>query len=191
MPLICNGTVVMAFKTGDKVRFLHEKGEGIVKMILSSGKVVVEISEGLPIECAIGELVEIRAISLTEMVVFPKESTLKRGLRGSAESQSKPHAKGEKVVDLHFEKIGTGLQHFNDSQKLTHQLDCFQRELDRAIAGHLTKIIFVHGVGAGVLRNEIREILKGYQGIEYNDAPYQKFGAGATEVRIKARMKAR
>jgi dsDNA-specific endonuclease/ATPase MutS2 len=60
-----------------------------------------------------------------------------------------------------------------------------------AINGHFIKIVFIHGVGNGVLRQTIRDLLRTYEGIEYSDASYKKFGAGATEVTILSRNKAR
>ena len=67
------------------------------------------------------------------------------------------------------------------------QLDYFQDSLEKAIRGHARKIIFVHGVGNGVLRQSIRDILKRYDGIEFSDGSYKDFGRGATEVRIISR----
>ncbi len=181
----------MAFKIGDKVRFLHEKGEGTVKKVISAYKLVVEITEGLDIEVGANELVAVRINSFTVVAHSPKDSGKGFLLRQNSRHHAKPHSTGEKVVDLHFDKIKGKDGHFDNSQKLKIQLDRFKSELDKAIDGHITKIIFVHGVGNGILRNSIRGILKGFDGIEYYDAPYKVFGDGATEVRIFARNKAR
>jgi len=49
----------------------------------------------------------------------------------------------------------------------------------------MKRVIFIHGVGQGVLRQEIRRILNEYYPhCEFMDAPYHIYGYGATEVRI-------
>lgn len=175
----------MAIKNGDKVRFLHEKGEGIVKNVISAYKVVVELSEGLDIEVKMSEIVPVASIKLHDITTHAKDHSVSKRVH-----HSKPHADTVKVIDLHFEKISDNSV-LRDSQKLRMQLDYFEHELEKAFRGHLKKIVFVHGVGNGVLRQAIRDILKGYEGIAYSDASYRNYGAGATEVRIISRNNVR
>jgi dsDNA-specific endonuclease/ATPase MutS2 len=50
----------------------------------------------------------------------------------------------------------------------------------------MDEIIFIHGVGNGVLRNAIHKRLSGNKNVQYfEDAQKEKFGYGATKVRIK------
>jgi len=175
----------MSFKPGDKVRFLHEKGEGVVMRLISTYKVSVELTEGIEIEVNTKELVAVSPISLTDITTRHKDFIAKKAHKPLA----KPHATDVLVVDLHAEKIDENSYNKSNQQKLSMQLDHFQDSLERAIKGHLSKIVFIHGVGNGVLRQSIRDILKRYDGIEYSDGSYQKYGAGATEVRIISRNK--
>lgn len=175
-------------KVGDTVRFLNEKGEGILKAFISAIKARVEISDGIEIEVLIKELVPIAPISLKDIKVLHKESPVKRK---AAIPVSKSHAKDEMLVDLHIEKLMEDHYGLSNSEKLDIQTAHFRKKLAMAINGHFTKIIFVHGVGAGVLRQAIRDLLKTYEGLEYSDASYKQFGAGATEVRIVSKNKAR
>jgi dsDNA-specific endonuclease/ATPase MutS2 len=48
----------------------------------------------------------------------------------------------------------------------------------------LTKVTFIHGVGDGVLKTKMMDILKEYDNIRVQDASLKKFGYGATEVLI-------
>ncbi len=50
-------------KVGDTVRFLNEKGEGILKEFISAVKARVEISDGIEIEVPIKDLVPVFPIS--------------------------------------------------------------------------------------------------------------------------------
>lgn len=176
----------MSFKAGDKVKFLHEKGEGIVIRFVSTRKVIVELTEGIEIEVDVKELVAIAPISLADIPVKYKDAPGGHS-KHKSQPKSKPHSRDEWVVDLHAEKLSGYSYSQSNQQKLSMQLDFFQEHLEKAIRSHVSKIIFVHGVGNGVLRQSIRDILKRYDGIEFSDGSYQKFGAGATEVRILSR----
>jgi dsDNA-specific endonuclease/ATPase MutS2 len=178
----------MPLKVGDNVRFLNEKGEGIIKEFLSAVKARVEIQGGFEIDLPIKELVPISPLSLKNMKVMLKESTYKQE---PVKIKSKAHAKDEMVVDLHIEKLLEDHYGLTNSEKLDIQVKYFRRKLELAINGHFTKIVFIHGVGNGVLRQTIRDLLRTYEGIQYSDASYDKFGAGATEVRIISRNKSR
>ena len=69
---------------------------------------------------------------------------------------------------------------------LTLQLNTFQNNFDNALAAGMDEIIFIHGVGNGVLKKEIHKILSNNKSIKFfQDAQKEKFGYGATLVRIK------
>lgn len=68
---------------------------------------------------------------------------------------------------------------------LNIQLSYFKQCLDAAISKDIDKIIFIHGVGAGILKREMYQILKNYPDLYYGDAPIRQYGIGATEVYIK------
>ena len=177
----------MSFKVGDRVRFLHEKGEGTVTAVKSLYKIKVELVEGLEIEVPASDLVPVGDMPVKDIDVSPKDSPVKN----ARSKVSKPHASHERLVDLHIEELRENYYLMNNTQKLNVQLDHFKEELDDAIAGHIHKIVFIHGVGNGILRQSIRDILKTYDGVEYSDGAYKKYGAGATEVRIIARNRAK
>ena len=73
----------------------------------------------------------------------------------------------------------------SNSQILNIQMSHFKSFLNRSIAKKLRKIIVIHGVGEGVLRHEIRKELDIYHpSFEFQDASYDEFGYGATEIRL-------
>ena len=88
----------------------------------------------------------------------------------------------EKVVDLHIEELLKDPGEMSNSQIISYQLKKFQYEMDQALINHYYKITFIHGVGEGILKSAIREELKKYADIKFGEAPYEKFGHGATEV---------
>ena len=58
------------------------------------------------------------------------------------------------------------------------------RGLEAAIRDGKRKLIVIHGVGEGVLREEVRRTLQYYQGVQFHDADMRRYGVGATEVLI-------
>ena len=67
---------------------------------------------------------------------------------------------------------------------LTIQIDTAKRQLDFAIRKKIQRIVFIHGVGDGVLRAEMEYLFRRYDNVKYYDADLQKYGRGATEVYI-------
>lgn len=181
----------MQVKVGDTVRFLNEKGEGVIKAFISPVKACILTTEGFEIEMPVKELVPVPPISLKDIKVLSHKDTTGYQLKAKDSVKSKSHAKDEMIVDLHIEKLMEDYYGLTNSEKLDIQTAHFRKKLAMAINGHVTKVIFIHGVGNGVLRQAIRELLNTYEGIAYSDASYKQFGAGATEVRIVSRNKSR
>jgi len=90
----------------------------------------------------------------------------------------------EAEVDLHIEELLEDHISLKKEEILDFQIRYFERSLDSAISNRFLKVIFIHGVGNGILREAILGILKKQAGIEVFDAPMQKYGVGAIEVRI-------
>ena len=90
----------------------------------------------------------------------------------------------EREIDLHIEELLDNYSGMSNFEIVQFQLNYFQKKLDEAIVSRMKKLIIIHGVGNGKLKNEVHKILLTYQGIRYFDASYQKYGYGATEVVI-------
>ncbi len=89
-------------------------------------------------------------------------------------------------VDLHIEQLTSQSGKMNNSEMLSLQLETFEQALDNAIATGMDEIIFIHGVGNGILKDALQKKLSQMSNIQYfQDAKREKFGYGATLVRIK------
>lgn len=88
---------------------------------------------------------------------------------------------GTREVDLH---LRSG---YSSPDAVERQLSRFRGELESAVRRGDSKIIFIHGVGSGRLREEIRKILSDdYPSFVFQDAPFSRYGyGGATLVIIK------
>jgi hypothetical protein len=89
---------------------------------------------------------------------------------------------GEAEVDLHIDKLIDNIEAVSDAGKLKLQLDFCKQCIESAIEHSYKKVVFIHGVGVGILKMEIHKLLKQYDDLEYRDAPIAKYGIGATEV---------
>ncbi len=90
----------------------------------------------------------------------------------------------EAVVDLHIHELVDDPTNLEKSEILEFQKNYFLKCLDSALAGHFLKVVFIHGVGNGVLRTNLIDLLKKQKGIEFFDALMSKYGVGALEIRI-------
>lgn len=93
----------------------------------------------------------------------------------------------KREVDLHIEEITREYEKMNSAEIIQLQLSTFEQEFENAIANGMSEIIFIHGVGNGKLRTEIHKYLSKSSDIEYyKDARKEKFGYGATQIKLKS-----
>jgi len=90
----------------------------------------------------------------------------------------------EAVVDLHIGELVDDYAKMNNTEMLNYQLNYFVRCLESAIRSYITKVTFIHGVGEGVLKTKMMELLNEYDNVKTRDASLKNFGYGATEVLI-------
>lgn len=101
--------------------------------------------------------------------------------------QAKRHPKNmpEEVeeVDLHINALIDNYKGMSNGEIITVQLGHFNTKMDQAIRDGRRKIIFIHGVGNGTLKHELRKQIKtDYPRAEYQDASFKEYGFGATLV---------
>lgn len=88
-------------------------------------------------------------------------------------------------VDLHIHELLDDFRGLSNGEMLEIQMKKFREELDNAMRKGVKKIVFIHGVGAGVLKLEIRkELDRMKKKLDYQDASFKEYGYGATLVRI-------
>ena len=92
-------------------------------------------------------------------------------------------------VDLHIEQLVNSTRNMTNYDMLTLQLETARRQLEFAIAQRIQRVVFIHGVGEGVLRTELEFLLGRYSNVTFYDAEYAKYGIGATEVYIYQNVK--
>ena len=180
----------MKFKTGDEVTVLDDSFNGRVKGY-KNGRVIIETFEGFELNFEEKELVKIN--NAGELKSFVSSQSLGAVLRDKEEPKKrsfikeKRSRKNETVleVDLHIEKLVPSKKGMSNYDILTLQSETAKRQLEFAVKNRIPKVVFIHGVGEGVLKTELDFLLGRYEGISFQDADYQKYGLGATEVYVK------
>ena len=90
------------------------------------------------------------------------------------------------VVDLHASEVLDTTAGLSASDILNYQLDVFRRTLEEHKNEKGRKIVFIHGKGEGVLRQAIiQELRYKHKRYTYQDASFQEYGYGATQVTIR------
>jgi hypothetical protein len=89
----------------------------------------------------------------------------------------------QSVIDLHIEKLHDAPNSLSNLEKLTLQLNTFEKQLDLAQLNHLKEFTVIHGIGSGKLKDEIHELLKYKTGVKSFVNKYHPwYGYGATEI---------
>ena len=91
------------------------------------------------------------------------------------------------VIDLHIEKLTDDYRRMSSFEIVSLQLRTFEKYYHLAIAHHQHSLIVIHGVGEGVLRDEIHSILRLKTEVKsFVNQYHPNFGYGATEIFFKA-----
>ena len=179
------------FKVGDKVRFLNDVGEGKVIAIHSSSKVEVLSSDGFEYTYSTLDIVPFGDVSDYSGSAYAATEEVVREEVKEIQKTSEPAPVRQKVseqfleVDLHIQELISNTKGLSNGDMIEIQVHHFREQLEWAIKQRIKKIVFIHGVGQGILKQEIRHRLKGYTNLEYHDASYARYGYGATEVLIR------
>lgn len=176
----------MCLEIGNKVAVLDDVLKGKV-IHINGDEISVETTDGMIFKFNSSELVKV-AIEQHEL---SKYSDINNSLLKEKISQNPPKKslfKKEKKevileVDLHINKLVKSTRNMDNYDILNIQLDTAKNKVEFAISKRISKIVFIHGVGEGVLKSELQRLLNKYP-IKYYDASYKKYGLGATEVYV-------
>ena len=89
-------------------------------------------------------------------------------------------------VDLHIHELLDDFRGLSNSEILEVQMNQFKSKLDDALKAKVKRVVFIHGVGNGTLKLEIRrELEKKSKILTFQDASFKEYGYGATMVNFK------
>ena len=182
------------FNKGDEVSVLDDAINGVVVSV-KDREVTIETRDGFLMTYLVNELLKInissnlmdsiQKINIGEVVKqkeIPKPRSFVKETRDKRESPVPE-------FDLHIEKLVPNKRGMSNYDILTLQSETAKRHIEFAIRNRIPRIVFIHGVGEGILKSELDFLLGRYDNIAFQDANYQKYGLGATEVFIKQNSK--
>ncbi|TRO63304.1 Smr/MutS family protein [Christiangramia sabulilitoris] len=178
----------MDLRPGDRVELLDDDLSGIVQKI-HGNDVQIITEDGFEMSFPADHLVKIKNdINDIDVEEFDLEQVIKEKTpaRKKQSTRSKPKDKGAPPmeVDLHINQLVKSSKGMANHEMLNLQLDTARHKLEFAMKKRIQKVVFIHGVGEGVLKMELEYLLGRYSNIKFYDADYQKYGLGATEVYI-------
>ncbi len=175
-------------KVGDRVSVLDDVISGIV-LEIGIKRVLISTDEGFEMKFDTTELVVMSdEISKREFVpqnmsqILSEKEEKKRGKLTIVKAKDRMQPPME--VDLHIHQLVSKSKGMSNYDMLSIQIDTAKRQLDFAIKKKIQRVVFIHGIGAGVLRAELEYLFRQYEHLQYSDANFQKYGRGATEVYV-------
>lgn len=173
----------MSFKVGQKVVFVRDVGGGVIVEV-SNFKIVIEDEHGFKHVCEADDLA----------LVYNEDYTLDdkqeaQLLNSKEQKDLKKRSQKHKrfvdelwEIDLHIEKLMDNHRSLSNSQIIRRQMSALQTFINKAVRNNISKVVVIHGVGEGVLMNEVLSYLDKIDGVKYESADYLTYGKGATEV---------
>ncbi|MCX2680287.1 DNA mismatch repair protein MutS [Galbibacter sp. EGI 63066] len=176
----------MKFQVGNFVETIDDSIKGKVVEIVGRN-IKIETEDGFELDFDADELMKIdtdNTLNVTNADVYKAVREKQKG-----EKRKKPSPKIEKTVppmevDLHIHKLTQSTKGMTNFDMLNLQVDTAKRQLEFAIKNRIQRMVFIHGVGEGVLKTELEYLFGRYNEINYYDADYRTYGLGATEVYI-------
>jgi dsDNA-specific endonuclease/ATPase MutS2 len=183
-----------SFNINDKVSVLDDAIDGIVTAI-NHNEITIETTDGFLMKFLKNELIKIsnaadlintiksQGIIKKNIDINPPKKQATEKIKVSKQDFGVPE------FDLHIEKLVKSKGGMTNYDILTLKEETAKRHVEFAIKNRIPKIVFIHGVGEGVLKSELDFMLGRYDSITFQDANYQKYGLGATEVYFKQNSK--
>lgn len=91
----------------------------------------------------------------------------------------------EAEVDLHISALRERYDNLSPHEILNIQVRYFENALENAMLKGYRKVVFIHGIGNGALKQAVTNRLNDYDNVEFQAASFAKYGAGAIEVTIR------
>ncbi len=180
----------MKFCKGDKVAVLDAQIRGVV-VAVDGTQIVVCDEHGFELKFEERLLVkieqdqgELSRFTDINNHFFQQKKFEKPGRKVVVKSKQKKAELHPPVeVDLHIQHLVKSKKGMSNFEILDLQIHTAKHKLEFAMRKRIPRIVFIHGVGEGVLQQELGYLFAKYP-VKTSQASYQKYGLGATEVYI-------
>ena len=179
------------FQIGEQVSFLYEKGTGIIVRFDVNNFIVVCDEDGFDRQFRANELAKIHGTEYhlpdDQVAQINEDDTISK-MHHRIFSETPTGAKRPMDVwelDLHIESLIDSHKGMSNTEILNIQLKEMRSFFKKAQQKHVRKLVLIHGVGEGILKEEVRSFLAKQEGVEYFDADFREYGKGATTAEIR------
>ncbi|RRO23212.1 Smr/MutS family protein [Flavobacteriaceae bacterium 14752] len=171
------------FEIGDSVETIDDNIKGVV-IAIENRWVKILSEDDFELSFQTHELIKI-----TDKGLSIKAEELKKVLQQELKTNRKKTPRKEEPskkleIDLHIHELIDDARHLSNFEILNIQLKKAKQQLEWAMDKRIKHVVFIHGVGQGVLKAELQTLFRRYDNLEFYDADYQTYGVGATEVSI-------
>ena len=176
------------FRIGDVVEAIDDDLKGKV-IEVDHEEILLETVDGFRIKMPVNALIkvnpdqEIKVTNYEVHKIISEKETSKKKHTQKVKPKERNAPKME--VDLHINQLIANPKPLSNHEMLTLQLDVAKQKLEYAIRNKIQKVVFIHGVGEGILKLELTYLFGRYDNVIFYDADYKKYGLGATEVYIR------
>ena len=170
--------MIKDFNVGDEVVFIHSKDYGVVTKLFNNNKVFVEDSSGFNTLVDNSEIIKYSKDTNT-VHSFGKMNFIKDNDNKRTSKKLTTNNNNVRIIDLHIENISDHFHLMESFEIVQLQLKKCEKALDDALKSSTYKLIIVHGIGEGVLKNEVHNILR-----SYNLRFFISTNGGSTEVML-------
>jgi len=167
------------FTKGDRVLVLDDDMSGVVAFAKAK-QITITTTDEIELTFHEKELILDQRFKVSNVV--PKSEPEPKKSKRRIQSRKKAAFIPAVEIDLHIHNLTDNQRGMDNYDMLNLQIDVARNKIEWAHSNNIPKLVFIHGVGAGVLKQELDFLFDRYEYLKYYDANFQKYGKGATEV---------
>ena len=163
-------------KIGDFVVFKNESDTGTIKEIISEGKIKITNSQGFDEIKLSSEIIVIdkNFNQVSSYGQIPKHEKQSNSLKFSKEKIKKTSSI---KIDLHIELLVEDFSKYSNEEIIKIQINYCEKQINKILRSNHKEFLVVHGIGMGVLKKEIHNLLN-----EFSLSYYLSNDGGSTLV---------
>ena len=165
-------------KIGDFVVFKNETDTGTIKEIISERKIKITNSQGFDEIKLSSEIIVIdkNFNQVSSYGQIPKHEKQSNSLKFSKEKIKKTSSI---KIDLHIELLVEDFSKYSNEEIIKIQINYCEKQINKILKSNHKEFLVVHGIGMGVLKKEIHNLLN-----EFSLRYYLSNDGGSTLVFI-------
>lgn len=164
----------MEYKVGDVVRFRDSVGIAVVSRIVGN-IIYIKDDSGFEHEYQRHELLPFQTMEIADVSIKDEKKITRKV----------PEERVKKLtIDLHSHVLFENIHGMTRYEILNYQMDKVVQTINEAKNRKINKVLIIHGIGSGRLKDEVHLLLSKMDKLNYYLADFTDGGYGATVVEI-------